>query len=1112
MDIPGKRVRVVDDSQENCDLLGKLLSRNGCEFVGASDGIEALEKLRAGSFDLIISDVMMPRMDGFELCRKVKTDEQLKNIPVIFYTGHYTDVEDEKLLQSLGAALYLVKPMKHAQLLENISRVLERTGEENIPSPEQVLDGEAFTAGHVARMKLKLTQQIEQLECERTNLQAIFDASQVGMMLLDEEGAVTRVNQVVTQLVGKDAAGMLSRQPGDGLCCIHAISVAAGCGHTAACPKCHIRNTFSAVLQTGEAIRGVESLTTLIIDGQEHSFCFSISASPILLNGKKHVLLAISDITDLKLKETLLRDSESRMRAITESAHDAIVMMDQEGRISYWNPAAERIFGYTSEEALGKDLHTFIVLPRYREAHYAAYPAFKETGRGAAMGKTLDLDAVKKDGSEIALQLSLSAILVNDSWHAVGLIRDVTAQRRSREELEQTNRRLQEATTNARVMAAQAELANVAKSEFLANMSHEIRTPMNGVIGMIGLLLDTDMDEDQRRYAETARNSGESLLTILNDILDFSKIEAHKLDLEIIKFDLRALLDDFAAMLYLRAHDKGLEFICAAAPDVPAYLCGDPGRLRQVLNNLAGNAIKFTSQGEIAVRVSLVSETDVEALVRFSVKDSGIGIPEEKHGLLFRKFSQTDASTTRKYGGTGLGLAISKQLAELMDGEIGIVSEEGCGAEFWFTARFAKQAERVHTFAPPSEIIGAHILIVDDNATNREVLAVQLKSWGARSEEAPDGPMALQALYRAYAAGDLFQIAIIDMQRPGMDGASLGRVIKADEKLRDIRLVLFSSLGQRGDARQMQEIGFAAYLTKPARHWEILDCLSAVLGGTDVAKPSHPLVTRHTIREIRRGAVRILLAEDNITNQQVAVGILKKLGLRADAVANGAEAIKALEDIPYDLVLMDVLMPEMDGLEATRWIRDTQSKVLNHQIPIIAMTANAMQGAREECLAAGMNDYVPKPISPQALAEALDKWLPMDTAAVMEQPAGKPEQAASVSADLVATPVFDRADMMARLMDDGDLARTVAEGFLEDIPRQIDLLRNCLEARDIPRAERQAHSIKGAAANVGGAAQSAVALEMEKAGKANNLEAITAFLPELETQFARLKEAMNEFL
>jgi CheY-like chemotaxis protein/HPt (histidine-containing phosphotransfer) domain-containing protein len=582
--------------------------------------------------------------------------------------------------------------------------------------------------------------------------------------------------------------------------------------------------------------------------------------------------------------------------------------------------------------------------------------------------------------------------------------------------------------------------------------------------------------------------------------------------LETLDFDLRTLLDDFAAMLALRAHDKGLEFICAAAPEVPAYLRGDPGRLRQVLNNLTGNAVKFTSRGEIAVRASLVSETADEAVLRFSVKDTGIGIPEGKQGLLFRKFTQMDASTTRTYGGTGLGLAISKQLAEMMGGEVGVESREGEGSEFWFTARFAKQGAREQIIPPSAGIRGVHVLVVDDNATNREVLMAQLAAWGVRSEEAPNGPMALQALYVAQDAGDPFRVAIVDMQMPGMDGATLARIVKSDEKLKDARLVLCSSLGQRGDSRQMQEIGFAAYLTKPVRHREIIDCLSAVLAGTVAAYQAQPIVTRHTIREMRRGVVRILLAEDNITNQQVALGILKKLGLRADAVANGAEAVRALETLPYDLVLMDVLMPEMDGLEATRRIRDARSAVRNHRIPIIAMTAGAMQGDREKCLEAGMNDYMSKPIVPQALAEALDKWLPGESAAATKQAGGGPPEAAPVSAGEPETPVFDKAGMMARMMDDGELARTVLGGFLEDIPRQIELLKKFLEAGDVPGSERQAHSIKGASANVGGEALRAAAFEMEKAAKAGDLKSVAARLPELENRFARLKEFMNEFI
>ena len=1007
MNLQGKHILIVEDFQRDRDFLENLLIKNDYKIVSAVDGIEALEKLRqSAAFDLIISDVLMPRMDGFQFCREAKKDEKFKDIPFVFYTAHYTDAEDEEMLRSLGAALYLVKPVMLHTLLGGIRQVLEQSGEVKIPTPaHHQLNEKEFAVAHTERITTKLTQKMEELESERANLQAIFEAAQIGMLLIEENGEVIRINPVMIRLAGKDGAAIVNGQIGDGLGCVHAASVAAGCGHAEACATCHIRRTFSEVLHTGETIRGVETATRLIINGAEQQFYLSISAAPIILQGRNHALLSISDVTDRKRQEIELT--------------------------------------------------------------------------------------------------------------------------RSRDELAQTNRHLKE-------VVAQANIANMAKSEFLANMSHEIRTPMNGVIGMIGLLLDTELNPDQRRYAGIVLNSGELLLALLNDILDLSKIESGKLDLEVLDFDLRALLGDFADMLALRAQEKGLEFICAVAPDVPSSLRGDPGRLRQVLTNLTGNSVKFTSQGEIAVRASLVSETDKEVMIRFSVKDTGIGIPADKQKTLFKKFIQADPSTTRKYGGTGLGLAISKQLAEVMGGETGVESTEGQGSEFWFTARFARQAVDEHPIISPAGIRGVHVLVVDDNTTCRDVLTIQLAAWGVRPEEAPSGSMALQALHLAREAGDPFLVAIVDMQMPGMDGATLAQIIKADEKLKETRLVLCSSLAQRGTARRMQEMGFVGYLTKPVRHREIVDCLSAVLAG---AAAVQPIVTRHTIREMRLGVVRILLAEDNITNQQVAVGILKKLGLRADAVANGAEAIKALETLPYDLVLMDVLMPEMDGLEATRQIRNPQSAVRNHQIPIIAMTANAMQGDREKCMEAGMNDYVSKPISPNALAEALDKFLPKEkdegnkvlnaeclglskTISPIREfgddktgALGDDKKHSALSTQHSESPlIFDKAGMMVRMMDDENLARVVIGGFLQDLPRLIEALRGDLESGDVLRTERQAHTIKGASANVGGEALRAVAFEMEKAARAGDLKSVMARLPELEHQVARLKDAANEFI
>ena len=629
----------------------------------------------------------------------------------------------------------------------------------------------------------------------------------------------------------------------------------------------------------------------------------------------------------------------------------------------------------------------------------------------------------------------------------------------------------------------QAESASRAKSEFLANMSHEIRTPMNGVIGSSALLAATPLSEIQHQYVEILENSSRSLLTVIDDILDFSKIEAGKLVLEQVPFDLHTVLDGIIDMVSLNVTAKNLELVCAVDPATPTRLVGDPGRLRQILLNLVGNALKFTVHGEISIDVTGETETDHDILIRFAIRDTGIGVPPDKQGLLFKSFTQADSTTTRKYGGTGLGLAISKALVELMGGGIGMASNGMNGSVFRFTSRFEKQLIAAPKTERAAQLTGRHVLVVDGNDTCRSKLAKQLEYWGARVTEAGSGKKALHLLREYVSQAVPLDAAFFDAYTDGLDITEAKSMI--DKFFPCLKTVLITRSGGPETYNLYNRMGFTARLKKPIKHFDLLDTLNTVLSGTPASGGRSSLPAAGDLPVLDKQNELILLAEDNSINQQVVAGIMKKLGYdRLDIVGNGVEVIRAMQKTRYHLILMDIQMPELDGLEATRQIRSGTSGVINPQTPIIALTAHAMKGDRERYLACGMDGYVTKPIDPVQLKTTLLHLLPdpntTNPAANRRVPGETGGERPLILVDFPA--------LVARMMGDTELAQTIFSSFIADLPAQIEILDQVVQQGNWPAIQRQAHKMKGMAGNVCADGLSRTMVEMESAAKAADRE------------------------
>ena len=740
---------------------------------------------------------------------------------------------------------------------------------------------------HAARLRVVAAEAAGHAYELRWSALAAF--SNEAVLLLDGDGRILQVNDRAAQMYGWSREELLRLSIRD----LRALEERASLeGHL-------------------QAVRIAGELRLETTHARKDGATFAVESSGKLVGtpDAPQYQVIVRDIDARKAAEEARRESEARWRTIATAAHDAIVTIDNLGLVTYWNPAAERLFGYLAGEVIGRNLHAFLVPERFHPAHRAAFPAWQHSGQGGAIGKTLELVVIRKDGVECEVELSLASVLVDHSWHAVGVLRDVSARkqadvdvRRAKEAAEDAraqlltaNARLESTARRARELADQAQAANVAKSDFLANMSHEIRTPMNAIIGMSGLLLDTRLSAEQREQGEIIRSSADALLAVINGILDFSKIESGKIELESIDFDLRSVVEDTVDMMAVPAEQKGLQLYCLIGADVPTRLRGDPGRLRQVLVNLVGNAVKFTSSGDVSVTVTWVRQDDESVMMGFRIQDTGVGIPEEAIGRLFQSFSQVDASITRRFGGTGLGLVISRRLVNLMGGDIAVESAPGRGSTFSFTAAFERQAPGAEPVVSlPASVPKPRVLMVDDHPTNRLVLGEQLKVLGCPFASVPDAATALAALRAGLDQDDPFGVAIIDAAMPEVDGETLAGLIRQDSAFRSLQLVLFSSRSSRGELDRLRALGFTAFLAKPLKLVDLRDCLARLAAPAAQPPASGPAPATGPIGP----HLRALVVDDNSVNQLLAVRLLEKLGMRADQVGSGREALAAVALVP----------------------------------------------------------------------------------------------------------------------------------------------------------------------------------------------------------------------
>jgi two-component system, sensor histidine kinase and response regulator len=826
--------------------------------------------------------------------------------------------------------------------------------------------------------------------------------------------------------------------------------------------------------------------------GRDGTFRWTLALGNVVsdpITGARRVCGTAQDITERKLAELRLKEAEARLERAIRGANDGLWEIDVRSGKVWVSPRLAEMLEYTQAEFI--EDRRLLFATTHPEDHTMISRVIEEHMRN---GKPFDVEVRQRTKRGELRWFRVRGLCEHD---LDGTPRTISGSEQDITEKKQYQQALLEAT-----MAAAA--ANNAKSEFLANMSHEIRTPMNGVIGMTDLLLETPLNALQRDYAETVQKSASALLTVINDILDFSKVEAGKLEIESLDIDLRDTIEDVARLLAVQAHAKGLEVTALIDPRLPDMVKGDAGRLRQILLNLGGNAVKFTQRGEVAIDAKVL-EIDANGVkVHCEVRDTGLGIPTDRLNALFRPFSQVDASTTRRFGGTGLGLSIVKRLVELMGGEVGVTSKDGVGSTFWFTVKLAASDKaNAPRRTAPAELRGQRVLVVDDNATNRKVLMGQLTLCRAEPICASSADEALTLMRQAAQMGRPFEVAVLDHQMPGCDGAQLGKMIVDDPQLRPTRLILLTSSGQRGDGDRFAGLGFAGYLLKPVVQRDLIDCLMLVLASSAEAwhMRSQPIVTRHALRSQRsESKQRVLLAEDNEVNQKVACRTLEKLGYRVDVAQDGHAAISAWESGRYDLILMDCQMPVLDGYEATREIRRRERA--GEHIPIVALTAHAMKGAEEKCLAAGMDAHLTKPVDRKQLQACLERLL---------SGCYTPARPHSPEADVARSdemPV-DWPALIEATQGDETLARELSTLFIDSGSSTITAVMDALQSGDFVRLGEKAHELKGASGSMQASAARTAAERLEAAVRDGDTEHVQEFADELEREVQRAIEYLR---